>query len=150
MFGNCNCKLDLFQFGSSWLLTNQLSKKSVLSGIDRLGAGGTLTLENNTYSITNNNWSPASENIVSFSSILEKLALLPLNSPYKLSLGLSGGLVSRSLLSILLSSKYKNWHLHSFGNPEHRGRSGCCQNQTVPPERRKFFFFSGSGLNIYS
>ena len=114
-----DCNLDLYQFGSNWLLFNQLSNKSVLSGIDRLGPNGVLTISNNTYSIANNFWSPVPGGQEDFSSILKEYILLPLNSSYKLSVGLSGGLDSRSLLSILLSSKHKDIYLHSFGNPQH-------------------------------
>jgi hypothetical protein len=114
-----DCKLDSFQFGSGWLLFNQLSNKSVLSDIDRLGAGGNITIENHAYSILNNYWSPNAENKETFPAILEKYVLLPLHSPYTLSLSLSGGLDSRTILSVLLSSKHRNWQVHSFGNPEH-------------------------------
>ncbi len=51
-----------------------------------------------------------------FDNVLEKIALTYLNSNKKLSLGLTGGLDSRLLLSYLLKETKGEWAVHTFGN----------------------------------
>jgi len=51
-----------------------------------------------------------------FDNVLEKIALSYLNSNKKLSLGLTGGLDSRLLLSYLLKQTKGEWGVHTFGN----------------------------------
>jgi hypothetical protein len=109
--------LNLKNFGSAWLLTNQLSHKSVLTNIERLGPGGFFTFENESYAIKREMYHPKFTNqVCDFPDLLKKYILLTAGNSCRFSLGLSGGLDSRCLLSILLNSKLKNWAVHSFGN----------------------------------
>lgn len=113
-------KIDYQIFGSRWLLFNQLSQKSFLKGINRIVGGdqviinneGVKTLKNELLTNPEKNFS-ADE----FNEELNSLISIPFNSNQKVSLGLSGGLDSRVLLSSLLNNK-KEFGTYTFGHPE--------------------------------
>ena len=120
-----DCSIDFSEFGAQWLLINQLSPNSSLSGTIRLSQGGTATCTQESISFENNHWHPdmalefPEEDIY---SLLESLMTFPTKTGKMVSLALSGGFDSRVLLSILLSSTYKKYCLHSFGDPENPDR----------------------------
>jgi hypothetical protein len=110
-------EIDFGEFGSRWLLINQLSNKSIIKKIHRLNCGAKAVIKNNRYEIVNSNWIPQKSNILGtdeFIYRLEKNILLGVTSNKKISLSLSGGMDSRVLLSFLLNSKNDNWDCHTF------------------------------------
>ena len=116
-------EINFKEFGSRWLLFNQISSQSVLKSIHRIVSGSILSIERKTKQILQKdfNWLPRiSTDIFSvqeFSTELEDLITFSIKDN-KLSLSLSGGLDSRVILSYLL--KYKgSWDTHSFGSAEH-------------------------------
>ena len=114
------CDIDLETFGERWLLINQLSYNSILKNTKRLTQGGIAVCTPQGISVQNNLWNPDTENYSkneSFSNLLDKLSCFPMLEGKKISLGLSGGLDSRVLLSLLTSSNSDNWCLHSVGFP---------------------------------
>ena len=117
-----NCEIDWNQLGGRWLLINQLSTESILTHTVRLAQGGSAVCTPQSISFKNQPWeqnfasNAAKEDIA---STLSNLTGPPFQTGKTVSLALSGGLDSRLLLSILLSSNHKNWCLHSFGNPGH-------------------------------
>lgn len=119
---NRNCKIDFEEFGSCWLMYNQLSNKSILTNTYRLASGGTAVCTSRSIEIQNNLWEPSfalslpDSNIL---SVLEKFLFVPMNTNHDFSFSLSGGLDSRVILSCLLSGNYGNWGLHSVGDPNH-------------------------------
>ena len=120
-----DCTIDFFEFGAQWLLINQLSPNSLLSDTIRLSQGGKATCTQESISFENNPWDPdlplglPEEDIY---SLLERLMTFPMKTGKMISLALSGGFDSRVLLSVLLSSPYNNYCLHSFGDSENPDR----------------------------
>lgn len=118
---NRKSKIDLKQFGAQWLLINHLSNECTISHIDRLSQGGKAVGTSKSYSMTNKPWSPSlklDSDSIDIGEILKKLTVFFPERGSNLSLSLSGGLDSRVLLALLLSTKNKNWNLISFGDPE--------------------------------
>lgn len=117
-----NPEIDLKIYSSFWLLERPLSRKSFLKKIFRLGPGGSASLGQKQFSISNRNWLPEyAPDIKDFDieHILQKLTTFSLISDQKLTLALSGGVDSRTLLSFLLSGKRKNWYTVTWNEPSH-------------------------------
>ena len=113
-----NPELDLNEFGSRWLLQNQISRGSIVKNVKRLVCTNA-TIRNNTLSIEQNLWQPDFEIPGSreiFDATLKKLLSV---DGRKISLSLSGGLDSRFLLSYLAIKNSNLWETHTFGDPNH-------------------------------
>ncbi|HSW54100.1 MAG TPA: hypothetical protein VLH59_03350 [Ignavibacteriaceae bacterium] len=111
-------EIDLKEFGSRWLLQNQISRNSFIKNVKRLVCANA-TIKNNSLSIKQNLWQPdfnsaADQSLFSL-SLIKFLSI----SDKKFSLSLSGGLDSRLLLSYLAAKKYDQWDSHTFGDPNH-------------------------------
>ncbi|MEW6195403.1 MAG: asparagine synthase-related protein [Bacteroidota bacterium] len=119
-------EINFSEFGSRWLLFNQISTNSVLDNITRVVAGSTtkinlLSLECKTekgnFPLTPDN---STHNITPFSEKLEKFIGAPLKNNFKTALSLSGGLDSRVILSYMLKNfSNKTWETHTFGSSDH-------------------------------
>jgi hypothetical protein len=116
-----NPSMNLKAFGSRWLTFNQLSHECLINGIEKLAPGGKIEIGLNKIIVENKNWIP--EKIESTSESFTN-CLLPFLFPksysnFPITLGLSGGLDSRTLLALALSEKdkslRKNLVVHSFG-----------------------------------
>jgi hypothetical protein len=111
-------ELDLQEFGSRWLLQNQISRSSIIKNVKRLVCANA-TIKNNNLRVEENPWQPDSQAIggkEKFDNTLKKF--LSINGK-KISLSLSGGLDSRLLLSYLLNKNSELWETHTFGDPNH-------------------------------
>lgn len=109
-------EIDFEQFSTTWLFQNQLSRKSLLKRIKRFGPGSKVKISNGKISLTNSNWQPNFNKALTEDLVLKRIELTSLiESKKNISLGLSGGLDSRFLLSILQNSK-RDWQAHTFGN----------------------------------
>jgi len=111
-------EIDLKEFGSRWLIQNQISRISFIKNVKRLVCANA-TIKSNSLSIKQNLWQPdfnSAADQSSFSLSLNKL--LSINDK-KISLSLSGGLDSRLLLSYLTAKNYGQWNSHTFGDPNH-------------------------------
>ena len=112
------CEIDVETLGGHWLGFNQFACRSLVSNVERV-SGGRLTVDVDGFRIDRQRWQPRSDE----GSFLESLdgALAPLrDDPDRWSLGLSGGLDSRLLLSMLKSRKHETnvvLNCHVFGNP---------------------------------
>lgn len=113
------CQIDYKQVGSRWLIFNQLSCASLVNTIYRLGPGGKLTISDKNVLCSEQPFQPDFSKIYSYNEtveILENYLSLKLNENLKITFGLSGGLDSRVLLSLLLKSRNNNFRTHTFGN----------------------------------
>ena len=110
-------EINFAEFGSRWLSVNQLSRKSIVKNIIRLNCGAYAIIKNGKCKIPPYNWIPKNSIPLTtdeFSNKLKRLVLLEKNKDLKLSLGLSGGMDSRVILSYLLASQHTNWNCHTF------------------------------------
>ena len=102
-------EINFAEFGSRWLSVNQLSRKSIVKNIIRLNCGAYAIIKNGKCKIPPYNWIPKNSIPLTtdeFSNKLKRLVLLEKNKDLKLSLGLSGGMDSRVILSYLLASQH--------------------------------------------
>lgn len=117
-------EINFEEFGSRWLLFNQISPKSVLKNITRVIGGESIKIDRNTKKIffTKNKLSTSIQHIDyqpnSFDDQLSELISFPL-AEGEISLSFSGGLDSRLLFSYLLENKKGNWDAHTFGEENH-------------------------------
>ena len=113
-------KINFNEFGSRWLLFNQISNNSVFEDVERIVAGKKATVALNGFDIKyyNSNWLPDEQSqnidIEHYSENLKSLILI--NN--KQTLGLSGGMDSRVILSYLLHEN-SDWDTFTFGDPKH-------------------------------
>jgi len=111
-------EIDLKEFGSRWLLQNQISRNSIIKNVTRLVCVNA-TLKENSLTILENEWQPNFEmpgNQEIFNSALHQLLSI---RDKKILLSLSGGIDSRLLLSYLAAKKSELWETHTFGDPNH-------------------------------
>jgi hypothetical protein len=114
-------EINFHEFGSRWLLINQISGESIFKNITRLCKGDSLTILGAQCKLEKNNWMPVKVNpdyADRFEEKLTSLIYLGLENNYNLSLGLSGGFDSRLILSYLIKSDFTNWGTHTFGDPK--------------------------------
>ncbi|MEM6648239.1 MAG: hypothetical protein AAF730_18510 [Bacteroidota bacterium] len=110
--------LNLGALGAHWLTFNQLSYDALLEGVGRLGPGGMLRYDRATdrLSVDAARWMPdADAPAHPPMQVLDRLLRVHTPDERMLSLGLSGGLDSRLLLSVL-SGRDANYALHTFGD----------------------------------
>jgi hypothetical protein len=120
---NKSVSIDWEELGARWLLVNQLLDKSILKNVERINQSGraVFNLSPVSVQVINQLWHP--DHVIlqddkDLRSTLNDFTLCGLKNDRKLSLGLSGGFDSRILLALLLSSKSKNWGLHSLNSRE--------------------------------
>ncbi len=117
-------ELNFTEFGSRWMLFNQISDKSIFKNVIRVVAGKSVTvsLDVNNISIKDYNWLPSASKknfgYEEFSSKLTSLINLTIPKTHNISLSLSGGMDSRVILSYLLKNNL-SFDTHTFGNPAH-------------------------------
>jgi len=111
-------EVDFAACGSSWLTFNQIGGEAFLKNVRRLGPNGVVALSPVSAQFHDAPWTPASSHDgQDFVEILEAF-LNPIMSERVISLGLSGGLDSRTLLALLASQKRAEFSLHVFGLPD--------------------------------
>jgi hypothetical protein len=112
--------LNFASVGSRWFLFNQLSFNSCVKGIERIGPNANTVIKGNVI-VTNEShpWLPefgndSADNAI---KILESLVNASANCDNIVSLGLSGGFDSRTILAILATMNSDKFVLHTFGHP---------------------------------
>jgi hypothetical protein len=110
--------IDLKEFGSRWLLQNQISRNSFIKNANRLVCANA-TIKNNSLSIKQNLWQPVFESTYNPEEFDDTIKRILSIKNKKISLSLSGGLDSRLLLSYLTRKSSDSWDTHTFGDPDH-------------------------------
>ena len=113
-------ELNLEALSSRWLTFNQLSYRSPVRGIERLGPGGRGEFTASSRKATHVPWSPEPESGRNHRSLLRLLQAFvrpTILANKTISLGLSGGIDSRVILSLLSSSAQQSFSTHTFGHP---------------------------------
>jgi hypothetical protein len=120
-FARCglSCSIDFSRFGSRWLAFNQLSHKSILEPIERLGPGAHFELSDDRYMIHQPDLIHLPQREYPLDAIISSLVTFPLYDGYTIILCLSGGVDSRVLLSTLLSVPREQWKVCIFGERHH-------------------------------
>ncbi len=105
-------------FGSQWLAFNQLDFAPLIKGTGRLGSKGHLRFEQGKLRVHHTPWSPDTiqHQKPDFKQTLKAFTNPVLPEPLTLSLGLSGGLDSRTLLALI--KRPSTTSLHTFGSEE--------------------------------
>ncbi len=114
-------EIDYHEFGARWLLSSQISTKSIIKDVIRINCGCEATITDHKIERKYHNWLPKKTGeigIEEFNSILNSIIMLGRENNSKISLSLSGGLDSRVLLSYLMASNYTNWDSHTFRTEE--------------------------------
>jgi len=110
-------EMNFGEFGSRWLLINQLSNQSIVKSIYRLNCGEKIIFNNNQSVVESINWVPSKGKSITdeeYKSKLKNLILTGFKRSSKISLSLSGGMDSRVILSFLLNANHTNWDCHTF------------------------------------
>ncbi len=117
-------ELNFYEFGSRWMLFNQISDRSIFKNVIRVVGGKTakVSLDENNISINDYNWLPTNSQkkfgVEEYSYKLASLINLSIPDNHHLSLSLSGGMDSRVILSFLLKNNL-SFDTHTFGDPNH-------------------------------
>ncbi len=113
-------ELDFATMGSRWLMFNQVSHGSCIFGIERVGPGGCLVFKNGRVSkAASSPWLPSFRRTTVSNSLEVLDGLIQCARAYDdgPSLGLSGGLDSRLLLTFLMKGSDGRFATHTFGDP---------------------------------
>ncbi len=113
-------EIDFKEFSSIWLSSSQISHKNLIKGIHRLSPGGKAVITKDSLNLEKKPWYPDKNPLSSLNcqQVLKSFLKLDSKSNEPLSLGLSGGLDSRVLLSLFLNNNDKNHFVHTFGQPD--------------------------------
>ncbi len=118
---NPESNIDYKVFATQWLLINNLSLECPVTHIKRLSQNGYAKCNSESIKFSNSSWSsdiPSHLSDIDYIDLLRELTVFPLRESQKISLALSGGIGSRVLFSILLSSSFRNWSTHSLHDSE--------------------------------
>jgi hypothetical protein len=111
-------ELDLETIAERWLLFNQLSFKSCVQGVERLGpAGEAVFIDGVVRKNTFQEWlpEPQKSSIEHAISLLDHLTNISVESKLPISLSLSGGIDSRTILALILKNDKNLFAAHTFG-----------------------------------
>lgn len=109
-------EFSLEAVASGWHLINSFSDGSFVRGVIRVGPSGHVDINKGAFRHSWRHWEPGPAADGSIDSLLRDATLFPLKEDHKLTLGLSGGMDSRTILALLLNSDRRKWQVHSIGN----------------------------------
>ena len=130
--------VDFAGCGSSWLTFNQIGYQAFLKNVRRLGPNGFAALSPTSTRLHHKLWTPdPHDDGQDFVERLEALLNPMMSKERVISLALSGGLDSRTLLALLISSRRANFGLHVFGvsmDPDVRLSQAIARNEKLPQD----------------
>ena len=112
---------DLAELSTTWTLKNSLSSGSFVRNVTRIGPSGEYFVSGQRPFHEWSHFTPNQPVDLPIDSLVKGLALFPLKCGRKVTLGLSGGMDSRTLLAILSKERRENWQVHTCGetgNPD--------------------------------
>ncbi len=109
-------ELSLESLASGWTLINSFADDSFIRNVQRVGPSGRVLIENGMVKSTWEHWTPNAKSRLSVIPALRNLTLLPLRDGKRLTLGLSGGVDSRTLLAFMTNEDKSQWQVHSVGD----------------------------------
>jgi hypothetical protein len=107
--------IDFVRFAGDWNLVFSVADGTFVDGVVRAGPSGHIVITNNTITFSKRHWTPdpaPQEDVV---TLLQSAATMVIREGNRLSLGLSGGMDSRTLLALLSDSPKDRWMVHSNG-----------------------------------
>jgi len=116
-----NPEIDFKVYGSIWLYINSFCYNCFVRNIERLGQGGKAKIINNKLYISTSPWLPQYAKAIDKKDardLIYRFCTIGIKQQKDLILGLSGGLDSRVLLSILLKFNYEKWMAYTYGDNE--------------------------------
>lgn len=146
-------EIDFAEFGSRWILINQMSKKSYLKNMLRITAGDRAIINDAGIQITESKWVPQKSKPIDFDEFDELLdgIISPLFSEgRKVTLSLSGGMDSRVLLAYMKKYDREKWDCHSFGSPDLPDRivaEQICRDNGI---QHRSIFISGKPVQLHA
>ncbi len=110
-------EIDFKQLGSRWMTFNQLSNSSFIYNVEKLPPASSAEIKSGVLNIETENWFPDLNNSTpeNLFDVLKGFLSIEIPEKLKVSFGLSGGLDSRFLLSLLLQNNKLKYNIHSFG-----------------------------------
>ncbi|MCL5021563.1 MAG: hypothetical protein M1339_07910 [Bacteroidetes bacterium] len=110
-------ELSIESLATGWTFINSFSDDSFVKGVIRIGPSGHATIKNGKIEHRWHHWEPQlRREHKPVSSLLTEATFLPFKEGRKITLGLSGGVDSRTLLALLLQTDRAAWQVHSLGN----------------------------------
>lgn len=109
-------QFSLGTIASGWNLMNSFSDDSFLVGGIRVGPSGHVRINDGTMRHSWHHWEPRPPAGAAVDSLLKEATLFPIQEGHKLTLGLSGGIDSRTILALLSGADRQRWQVHSLGN----------------------------------
>ena len=128
-------EIDFHNFGSRWLCVNQFSHVSPIANIQKLGPGGRAVLHSSSTTAESKAWQTDFTALKTENPLEVLQSLLSLGKDRDFSLGLSGGMDSRVLLSLLLSTPALRFSAYTLGeslNPDVRVATMIAQREGMP------------------
>ncbi len=110
-------EIDFSACGSSWLTFNQIGYDALLKKVRRLGPNGVAILSPVSIKMHSTVWTPSSDHgQEGFAEALQAFLRPAIGGEREISLGLSGGLDSRTLLALLAAQNDAAFCLHVFSS----------------------------------
>lgn len=152
-----NISLNFKEFSSLWLTNFQLSNKSILNEICRLGPNGSIRIDANNIKIQNSKFekSVISNPLYEFEKRIKMYTSTEIFN-YPLTLALSGGIDSRLILSELLKSN-KTFNCHTLINDDDKDlkiASKICEafninHHLIIRDKINLIYYENDILNLY-
>jgi len=110
--------LKIERLASGWSLVNSVSDECFIGNVIRVGPSGHVRIMNGKITHTWQHWEPGAPEESTIAVLLKQITVLPLKDEHKITLGLSGGMDSRTLLSVLCDLPKESWQVHSCGDAD--------------------------------
>lgn len=141
--------IDWETFGEHWLSVNPFSGQSFITDIERVCSGGHIQIKQDSMTVSQLDWSPSQQEIaVAPESYLTAITETLYKKNNQLSLGLSGGIDSRFLLSILHGNEALDFDLYTFSGLSHPDEKAAATISQLIGKSVQFMDYSIEDLSL--